>query len=551
MGGTSHHAPCQREWPRSCEFVGLSRWIVPVGSVLQAPYPSLVPETASRYRLVRTIASGGMAHVYEAVAQGERGFTRRVAIKRILPQHANDESMRRMFFDEARVAGKLHHANVVQVLDFGVVDGDDFIVMEYVEGIDAARAVSMSRTRGMPEALALYVVSEVAHALAYAHALTDERGDALAIVHRDVSPHNLLFSWEGHVKLADFGIAIATGREEKTRTGVVKGKVSYMPPEQADGGALTGAADVYALAATLHALVSGSPPREQPRDALEIDPVLSPEARALIEECMASDAAARPAAEQIADRAGRLAAARLTRDARGALRDWLAPLAAIDRRQSALDDVMGLALVLSGDGRRFTVSREAAKPDAPSAEPEPSIHLPTRSYGRWAILVVVVLAIGGVASWVSMTGEQAPPPRDPIELPSAQVQAPPAEPPADPPLAIPEAPPIAPRTEIAAARAPRPRPPRVEPLAVPAPEPAPVAEAAPPAPAHVRIPRVGAAPERIEIDGRERGFTPAVVRVDSGDHRIVLRDGEGAVVLERNVTAEARHTPAAPLVLTR
>ena len=200
---------------------------------------------ASRYRLVRTIASGGMAHVYEAVAQGDRGFERRVAIKRVLPEHAQDVSVKRMFLDEARIASRLHHGNVVQVLDYGTVDGDELLVMEYADGLDAMRAATIGRTRGtaMPEALALHVAAEVAHALAYAHGLAGSDGAALRIVHRDVSPQNVLLSWDGDVKLSDFGIAVfAAQREEKTATGIVKGKMGYMPPEQAAGKALTGTA---------------------------------------------------------------------------------------------------------------------------------------------------------------------------------------------------------------------------------------------------------------------------------------------------------------------
>src|SRR5687767_5106636 len=259
-------------------------------------------DAPSRYRLIRTIASGGMAHVYEAVAQGERGFERRVAIKRVLPEHSADVSMRRMFLDEARIASRLHHGNVVQVIDYGTVDGDDLIVMEYVDGLDAMRAVTLSLDRGepMPAALALHVVAEVAHALDHAHRLTGDDGAPLAVVHRDVSPHNVLLSWDGAVKLSDFGIAVfATRREEKTATGVVKGKLGYMAPEQAAGQRVTGAADVWSLGATLHALLVGAPPAS----GGAAGGAIPPEVRALLDACTARGPAARPSADEVARRA--------------------------------------------------------------------------------------------------------------------------------------------------------------------------------------------------------------------------------------------------------
>ncbi|MBW2462788.1 MAG: serine/threonine protein kinase, partial [Deltaproteobacteria bacterium] len=313
--------------------------------------------TPNRYRLIRTIASGGMAHVYEAVAQGDAGFERRVALKRILPELAHLEGAKRMFLDEARIASHLHHGNIVQVLDYGSVDETEFIAMEYVDGVDAHRAVSQSRQQGvaLPDVLALHIVSEVAHALAYAHDRKDHDGRPLSIVHRDVSPQNLLLSWDGDVKLADFGIAKAATRFEKTSTGIVKGKVSYMAPEQAMGASVGPGADVYALGATLHALITGAPPKadEQP-------PEMSPDIAALIGSCMKHDAGDRPTAAEVALEAGRLATQRLDRDARGALATWLTPLRG-GGTVSALDDLMGVFLTSSSDDgdRRFTVERMA------------------------------------------------------------------------------------------------------------------------------------------------------------------------------------------------
>jgi len=215
---------------------------------------------AERYRLVRTVASGGMAQVMEAVAFGHGGFERRVAIKRLLPQHARDGERRRMFFEEARLGSRMHHGGIVPIFDYGLIDGSEFMAMEYVDGLDALRAVSgpTPDIAPMPEGIALHVTAEIAHALAYIHDLRDDENRALAIVHRDVSPPNILLSWNGDVKLSDFGIALSrAGAPGSEALGGVQGKLHYMAPEQARGEPVSAAADLYALGATLDALLGG------------------------------------------------------------------------------------------------------------------------------------------------------------------------------------------------------------------------------------------------------------------------------------------------------
>src|SRR5512138_2786816 len=205
-----------------------------------------------------------MAQVMEAVAFGHGGFERRVAIKRLLPQHARDGERRRMFFEEARIGSRMHHGGIVPILDYGLIDGSEFMAMEYVDGLDALRAVSgqMTGVVPMPEGIALHVAAEIAHALAYIHDLRDDDNRALAIVHRDVSPPNILLSWNGDVKLSDFGIALSRaddGAGEGPVLGGVQGKLHYMAPEQARGEPVGAAADVYALGATMDALLGGAP----------------------------------------------------------------------------------------------------------------------------------------------------------------------------------------------------------------------------------------------------------------------------------------------------
>jgi len=328
---------------------------------------------AERYRLVRTVASGGMAQVIEAVASGHGGFERRVAIKRLLPQHARDGERRRMFFKEARIGSRLHHGGIVPILDYGLIDGSEFMAMEFVEGLDALRAVSGPSPDivPMPEGIALHITAEIAHALAYIHGLRDDDNRSLAIVHRDVSPPNILLSWNGDVKLSDFGIALSRVGDEAPEpvvAGAVQGKLSYMAPEQARGEPVSAAADIYALGATLDALLGAtargpvtSDASGNAREAAARERGLSMPVCALIRSCLARDPRFRPTAEDVAATAGTLASQMLGTDGRGALRAWLEPIRARMGQTEALDDLMGLCLVPIGDdrdgARTFTVSR--------------------------------------------------------------------------------------------------------------------------------------------------------------------------------------------------
>jgi serine/threonine-protein kinase len=218
-----------------------------------------VSRLAGRYELVQRLAEGGMAEVWLAAAHGGAGFTRRVAVKQLFPREQDGGAFERMFLDEARITSRLHHAGIVGILDYGVEDGRAFQVLELVDGFDAARLAQWGRAQGkpLPVGLALHVCAEVGHALHFAHVATDDAGAPLNIVHRDVSPQNVLLSRAGEVKLSDFGIAFAEGRTEKTVGGVARGKPAYMAPEQAVRGPMDGRTDVFALGCVLHALVTG------------------------------------------------------------------------------------------------------------------------------------------------------------------------------------------------------------------------------------------------------------------------------------------------------
>ncbi|MBC7976627.1 MAG: serine/threonine protein kinase, partial [Myxococcales bacterium] len=210
-----------------------------------------------RYAVLKHLASGGMADVLLARSDGIEGFERHVVLKRIRPEHARDQRFIRMFLDEARVAATLHHQHVVQVYDIGEAGGEYFIAMEYLHGEDVRTLLSAaSRSRAhAPLGIALSIVSAAAAGLHYAHERTGSNLQPLGIVHRDVSPSNIHVGYDGAIKVVDFGIAKATTREE-TQSGSLKGKLSYMSPEQCKGVAVDRRSDVYALGVVLYELVT-------------------------------------------------------------------------------------------------------------------------------------------------------------------------------------------------------------------------------------------------------------------------------------------------------
>ena len=199
-----------------------------------------------------------MAEVFLARQRGPEGFDRRVAVKRILPHLVEDDAFVRMFLDEARLAARLSHPNIVHIYEFGKVEEHYFIAMEYVGGIHAGELIKHSaRYERMPLALVARLGADACAGLHYAHELEDQSGRPLCIVHRDVSPPNLMISFDGTVKLVDFGIAKAVSHVEQTRPGVVKGKYAYMSPEQTTSTPLDGRSDVFSLALLLWELMAG------------------------------------------------------------------------------------------------------------------------------------------------------------------------------------------------------------------------------------------------------------------------------------------------------
>ncbi|SME93979.1 serine/threonine-protein kinase [Pseudobacteriovorax antillogorgiicola] len=206
------------------------------------------------YVLGKRIARGGMAEIYMGKAIGEAAFQRICAIKRILPHYAQDKEFVEMFRDEAHICKRLQHANIVQVYDFTEVEGSYALIMEHVDGCDLRTLLSAceaAKTR-LTVPMSLYIAANSARALHYAHTKSDEiTKEPLGIVHRDISPQNILLSYEGEVKITDFGIASAENKITETRPGVVKGKYSYMSPEQVAAKPLDGRSDIFSLAIVL------------------------------------------------------------------------------------------------------------------------------------------------------------------------------------------------------------------------------------------------------------------------------------------------------------
>lgn len=219
---------------------------------------SRFPTRFGKYILLDRINSGGMAEVYCAKVTGVEEFQRLVAIKCMLPALMKDEQFLTMFVDEAKLSAQLAHANICQIYELGNHGEQLYIAMELIEGRDLRNIVRMSKAKGIPipRGFASYVISKAAEGLDYAHNKTGHDGSPLNLVHRDVSPQNILVSYDGAVKVVDFGIAKAEDRGTETRAGVLKGKFSYMAPEQVMGEPMDGRADIFALGSVLYEILT-------------------------------------------------------------------------------------------------------------------------------------------------------------------------------------------------------------------------------------------------------------------------------------------------------
>ncbi len=214
-----------------------------------APQSSGRPRQFGKYLLLEKIGSGGMAEIFKAVVRGAEDFRKVLVVKRILLPYSRDPSFVKMFVDEAKITAPLQHANVVTIHEFDEVDGQYYLAMEYVHGRDLQQVMARANrlSRQIPTSIALYVVGEVCKALWYAYNARDPYGNPLRIIHRDVSPSNILISYDGEVKVTDFGVARAATSREHGGAGVLKGKLGYMSPEQVLGRDVDHRSDLFSL----------------------------------------------------------------------------------------------------------------------------------------------------------------------------------------------------------------------------------------------------------------------------------------------------------------
>jgi serine/threonine-protein kinase len=210
------------------------------------------------FKLVNKVAEGGMATVYEAQQLGPSGFSKRIALKVIHPSFAQRPEFLQLFIDEAKLSANLLHGNIVQIYQLGEVGGDYFIAMEFIPGPTLRNIIDRHREVGkaMPQTLAAYIASRVCRALDFAHNFVGPDGNRLDIVHRDVSPGNIMATWDGHIKLADFGIAKARTSIDPASDGIRIGKKHYMSPEQLTGLEVDGRSDVFSLGLVLYELLA-------------------------------------------------------------------------------------------------------------------------------------------------------------------------------------------------------------------------------------------------------------------------------------------------------
>ena len=216
-------------------------------------------EIFEKYILLDRIAVGGMAEVFRAKLTGEKGFEKLIVVKKMLPHMAEDPEMVSHFIDEAKLAALLQHENIIHVYNFGEAEGSYFIAMEYLFGKDLksilAKSSQIDSLIGVEKSL--LIASKICEGLEYAHNLKDLQGASLNIIHRDISPQNIIITYDGKVKIIDFGIAKTTSQTSKTQVGIIKGKVAYMSPEHAEGKSIDRRSDIFATGIILYEMITG------------------------------------------------------------------------------------------------------------------------------------------------------------------------------------------------------------------------------------------------------------------------------------------------------
>jgi serine/threonine-protein kinase len=507
--------------------------------------------TFGRYRLLELVASGGMAEVWRAEAPGAEGFVKEVALKLIRGDHDENGDFVRMFIQEARLASRLSHANIVQVFDFDQVDGRYYIAMELVRGRTLREAVDRCRELGLRPGLAraVHVCAEVARALAYAHRFSED-GAPAGLVHRDVSPQNVLLSYEGEVKLTDFGIARALGASEQTAPGTIKGKLAYMAPEQARGEDVDGRADVFALGVMLWELCTGRRLFARESDAATFASVVSTQP---ISPPSAWNESVPPELDELILKALERDLGRRTASAE----ELAASLASIRLRLATGHEDLDLRAFMRRLWPDGAASRGQAPPDRTALLEPPAIRAPVapqdlstrtaagppgraRSWPRALAISALVVAFAGVGGWKAWRGASTP-----AAAPSANSLAGASEPRASPSSKSGAQPPAPPSGPAAAAPSPAaiptssatPTPPAAS-SATSTPTAPPTSTSTASAPAEPSRPHAGSlpAPQRagsiavhatpwayVTIDGVSVGEAPLEKSLPAGVHRLRAR----------------------------
>jgi serine/threonine protein kinase/TolA-binding protein len=420
------------------------------------------PIRFGKYLLLDKVATGGMAELYKAKITGIQGFEKLIAIKRILPHLASEEELVTSFIDEAKLAALLHHQNIVQIYDFGCIDDSYYIAMEYLLGKDLRMVMRKANLDGKPLSLetTLLIVSRICAALEYSHGLKDFQGKPLNIIHRDVSPANVLLTYDGNVKIVDFGIAKAATQSHLTQAGMIKGKVAYMSPEQAAGETIDYRSDIFSTGIILYELAIGMPMfhgdtlqilnlvrNAQFTPAGQVRPELPEKFHAILDRALAKEPEARyqSAGDMLAD-IEELMYQMSARTSPRQVSDYMNVLFAeeIAAEKTAMLEVEPKAVTDSGTAP-LALADEAEQPgeivkETPILEPEPSPvegeTKPKRRGMLYAAVAAVVVAVGLVFTFVV---KQKPGPV-PEKQATVSTKASPAEkvaPPATPPPSVP------------------------------------------------------------------------------------------------------------------
>jgi serine/threonine-protein kinase len=517
-------------------------------------------QTLGKYTLVRKLATGGMAEVFLARADGPMGFQKKLVVKRILPHFGEDQNFINMFLSEARLAAELNHPNVVQIFDFGQADGQYYIAMEFIDGpnLRALNKAARETVGAISLPLCARILALAAEGLGYAHDLKDQSGVAMNLVHRDISPDNVLVSRNGGVKVVDFGIAKASTQPHLTKSGVIKGKLAYMPPEQLAREPLDRRADIFALGVVLYELTCGAMPFDATSEVSIIQAIMGNEPLvrasvkrpdlpkaldAIISRCLEKKPADRYAScrelqhdlERFIASTGEVVSVADV----GKLVEHLFP----QDHEATLQNVMppgGLPLDKTFPSNE---SKERTAPPVPTEAQGTGMSsttlrpVPEAPRSKAPLIVGAVLALGAVGIGAWMATRPPPPTVTPLPPPIAPLAVVVVD--AGPPEAVPDAgaPAIAEASDAGADEPVDAGPPTV--VATPEPD-----AGAAKTPAAVRLGRIDfriRPAGRVFIDGKLIGETPLgrEVPVPVGSHQIKVIDPTSNKVVERTIIVKA------------